>query len=222
MTKLRLLEGRLTWHRGKYEFRKRKFEGYELSRQRAAYWLKVNEAKHDAAAVKGDKASLARAQVGVAKWAKLMGVEATEVNALVRAIAALKPKPPAVASGEGVSRPVARWNPSGKPIANWIVRELEWAAAHGWQGVVVSGYRTNPEQLAAATNYCRELGVSLSQEYPDGVYASNHCGYVLPKGAVDVTDASVLNSVISGRPGRKLVWAQFTIEDGVHFSSNGH
>lgn len=127
-------------------------------------------------------------------------------------IAARAPKP----LGEGTTQY------GGHPVANWIIPQLQWAKNHGWGGTVVSGYRTASEQWAAAENYVRELGVPLYQEYPNGPLASNHCGYVYPRGAVDVTDAQGLYDVLIGYPGsRRLIWAQSTIDDHVHFSENG-
>lgn len=126
-------------------------------------------------------------------------------------------------TASGAERPKAAWNPNDKPIAKWIVPILKWAVAHGWKGEVVSGYRTDSEQIAAATKYAAELGVPVLHEYPDGPLASNHCGTTYPKGAVDVTEAAELNSILHSYPNSPtLIWAENTIEDGVHFSSNGH
>jgi hypothetical protein len=111
----------------------------------------------------------------------------------------------------------------GHPVAAWIVPILQWARLHGWQGVVNSGYRTASEQLSAASNYAAQLGKSVSEIYPDGPLASNHCKINYPGGAVDVTDPEQLYVVLKKYTGSpNLVWAQFTIEDGVHFSSDGH
>lgn len=147
------------------------------------------------------------------KWWKLY-IEAREkVSWYDHEIKKLEPKP----VGEGLT------TYDGHPVANWIVPALQYARQHGWGGYVVSGYRSASEQWAAAENYCRELGVSLYTEYPNGPLASNHCGDVYPRGAVDVTEASELNNALRGYNGtKKLIWAEYTIEDGVHFSSNGH
>lgn len=123
----------------------------------------------------------------------------------------------------GSAVPTAAWNPSSKPIANWIIPILKWAAANGWTGTVTSGYRTAAEQEAAAASYAAQLGKPISAIYPNGPLASNHCGVNYPRGAVDVTSAEQLNNVLKRYPGKPtLVWAELTIEDGVHFSSDGH
>ena len=128
----------------------------------------------------------------------------------------------AITAKTGMQTPTAEWNPQRKPIANWIVPILNWAAANGWTGTVTSGYRTNAEQLAAASSYAASLGKTVSEVYPDGPLASNHCKVNYPGGAVDVTDAPQLASVLKGYPNTPtLVWGETTIEDGVHFSANG-
>lgn len=114
----------------------------------------------------------------------------------------------------------------GVPVAPWLVPRLKFARANGWRGRVVSGYRTDAEQLREATAYARRLGRPIASVYPSGVYASNHCGLRHPKGAVDVTDAQGLDLAMAlwSRRGkvRRLVWAGPTIGDWVHFSANGH
>jgi len=123
----------------------------------------------------------------------------------------------------GTSVPQAKWNPENKPIANWIIPIAMWVSEHGWNGTVESGYRTNSEQLAAATHYAAELGVPVSQEYPDGPLASNHCKKNYPGGAIDVTEPDQFNKVLQGYPNKPtLIWGGTTIEDAVHFSATGH
>lgn len=117
----------------------------------------------------------------------------------------------------GVSSPTASWNPSHKPIANWIVPIVRWAAGHGWRGSVTSGYRTNAEQMAAATNY------GLEHYGPGGPLASNHTKQKYPGGAIDVSDPAGLNSVLRRYPRKpNLVWGGPVINDTVHFSATGH
>jgi hypothetical protein len=133
------------------------------------------------------------------------------------------PSPSSGGTPSGTSVPTNAWNPDSKPIANWIVPIITWAAKHGWSGTISSGFRTHAEQLAAATGYVASIGTTIAAEYPNGVYASNHCTANYPGGAVDVTDSSTLASVLGGYPGKPgLVWGQTTIEDGVHFSATGH
>ncbi len=105
----------------------------------------------------------------------------------------------------------------GKPVANWIVPILRWAKGHGWSGSVSSGYRTPAQQMSAAKHY------GLQHYGPAGPLGSNHVKTAYPGGAVDVSGASQLNSVLGGyRRKPTLKWAGPTIGDWVHFSANGH
>lgn len=128
------------------------------------------------------------------------------------------------ATPPGLTTPKASWNPNNKPICVWIEPILEWASQHGWKGVVVSGYRTNAEQEAAATHYASELGKTVAEIYPDGPLASNHCKTEYPGGAVDVSPGGPeLANILKSYPNKpSLVWGGTTIEDAVHYSSNGH
>jgi hypothetical protein len=114
----------------------------------------------------------------------------------------------------------------GHPIAPWLLPRLEYARRNGWRGVVISGYRTNAQQLAAASHYAAQLGKTVRQVYPEGPLASNHCGLQWPRGAVDVTEPEGLNLAMDlwRRSGRKhpAVWGGPVIGDNAHFSSNGH
>jgi hypothetical protein len=122
----------------------------------------------------------------------------------------------AITTKDGLSTPSTAWNPVRKPIANWIVPILTWAAAHGWGGAVTSGYRTQAEEQAAAVSY------GLNKYGPGGPANSNHCKIGYPGGAVDVTDYVQLASVLKGYPSTpNLVWGGTTIEDAVHFSATG-
>lgn len=106
----------------------------------------------------------------------------------------------------------------GKPVASWIARVLAWARQHGWAGSVTSGYRTAAQQLLAAQGYGLE-------HYPNGPLASNHTGTAYPSGAVDVTMAAQLNSILAGwnsSHARKLIWGGPVMGDWVHFSATGH
>lgn len=115
----------------------------------------------------------------------------------------------------------------GSKVPRWVARELRRARKQGWRGTVISGYRSKPRQLAAATAYAARLGRPLSSVYPHGVYASNHVGKRWPKGAVDVTDAAGLARALEASPaprrnGRRLVWGGPVMGDWPHFSHNGH
>jgi hypothetical protein len=114
----------------------------------------------------------------------------------------------------------------GHPVAAWIVPRLKYARAHGWDGSVLSGYRTPAQQRGAAARYAQALGKTLAEVYPHGVLASNHVGQQYPRGAVDVTQPERLAAAMvgwrtSGKP-RPLVWGGPVINDRAHFSSNGH
>jgi len=108
--------------------------------------------------------------------------------------------------------PETEWNPRSKPIADWIIPVLEWAAGHGWAGTVTSGYRTYYEQaqLNAAGAYSAHAGLS------------NHETTKYPGGAVDVTNPSQLISVLRSYPGPlKLVGGVLGPIDPEHFSATG-
>jgi hypothetical protein len=108
--------------------------------------------------------------------------------------------------------PETEWNPRSKPIADWIILVLEWAAGHGWAGTVTSGYRTYYEQaqLNAAGAYSAHAGLS------------NHETTKYPGGAVDVTNPSQLISVLRTYPGPlKLVGGVLGPIDPEHFSATG-
>jgi len=108
--------------------------------------------------------------------------------------------------------PQAPWNPRAKPIADWIVPVLEWAAGHGWQGTVTSGYRTYYEQA--------QLNAAGAFSAPAGL--SNHETTVYPGGAVDVTEPSQLILVLRGYHGpHKLIGGILGAVDPEHFSASG-
>ena len=99
-------------------------------------------------------------------------------------------------------------DPSGRLVAGWIEPILNWARGHGWHGSVTSGYRSFAEQKAIYDSGVRPAAVPGT---------SNHEGTVYPRGAVDVSDASQLSSVLSRSPyASTLVWAGS--KDPVHFS----
>lgn len=111
----------------------------------------------------------------------------------------------------------------GQPVDKWIIPVLQWAAAHGWPGSVLSGYRTDAQQLAAAASYAASKGETIAQIYPDGPLADNHVQPNYPGGAVDVSDAPQLASVLAGYPGHpSLIWGEPVIGDPDHFSATGH
>lgn len=108
----------------------------------------------------------------------------------------------------GLVDPSARWNPSHLRIANWIAPFLSWAAGHGWGGSITSGYRSKAEQTRIWNSGVRPAARPGT---------SNHEGTTFPSGAVDVSAAAQLASVLSKRPGPHLLqWAGS--KDPVHFS----
>ena len=113
----------------------------------------------------------------------------------------------------GAVVPQTPWNPQLKPIAGWIVPVLQWAAAHGWTGLVVSGYRTYAEQAAI-----NAMGLFSA---PAG--SSNHETTAYPGGAVDVTNPRQLIGVLRAYPGPfKLIGGVLGPIDPEHFSATGH
>jgi len=109
--------------------------------------------------------------------------------------------------------PATSWNPLGKPIADWIVPVLQWASQHGWTGTVTSGFRTLADQAA----------INASGAYSAPAGESNHETTTYPGGAVDVTNASQLISVLKGYTGvDKLIGGVLGAVDPEHFSATGH
>lgn len=113
----------------------------------------------------------------------------------------------------GIVTPKAGWNPSGKPVAEWIVPILQYAWNHGWRGTVTSGYRSDAEQTAIYDSGVRPAAVPKSL----GGSGSNHEGNAFPAGAVDVASASELSAILEKSPyANLLVYAG--AKDPVHFS----
>lgn len=96
----------------------------------------------------------------------------------------------------------------GVTVADWIAPILTYAAAHGWKGVVNSGYRSFADQKRIYDSGVRPAAVPGT---------SNHEGDQFPRGAVDVSDAQQLSDVLAKSPYAKaLVYAG--AKDPVHFS----
>lgn len=98
-------------------------------------------------------------------------------------------------------------NFEGKPVAGWIAPLLKAARKAGWQGSVMSGYRSYEQQ---------------SRIYRSGVRpaakpgTSNHEMTGFPGGAVDVSDAEQLDRILRRLGIHSLRWAGG--KDPVHFS----
>lgn len=116
----------------------------------------------------------------------------------------------------------------GKPVVRWLAEDLLWArhppdGGKAWTGVLVSGFRTRPEQLRAAREYVARIGSTIAAVYPFGVYASQHCKRgKYPNGAADVTEPDELDEVLRRKPNRRATWGWPVQRDRVHFSATGH
>jgi TP901 family phage tail tape measure protein len=100
----------------------------------------------------------------------------------------------------------------GYPVDKWIIPELEYAVAHGWDGRITSGYRT-PQHSA-------ELG------FPD----DEHTKTSYPGGAVDfggmheaaaLANRAAFMAATVGYKGPKLLLPIGFVDDG-HMSGTGH
>jgi hypothetical protein len=115
----------------------------------------------------------------------------------------------------------------GVRVVRWVGHELVRGRRHGWTGELLSGYRTDREQLAAAARFAASRGVPVASIYPNGPLASNHCHTAWPAGAADVTDPRGLRDALRRARWpthrRRLVWAiDVGFDDAAHFSRNGH
>lgn len=121
------------------------------------------------------------------------------------------PDPPPT---QGVSTPEAPWNPSRRPIANWIIPWLERSWDAGWRGPVTSGYRS-PEY---SQQLCYQICGAPSCPGTCAGVTSNHTQYMQPGGAVDVGDYVTFARIqpLIGSPLRNALPA-----DPVHFSASG-
>lgn len=105
----------------------------------------------------------------------------------------------------------------GKPVANWIVPWVNLARKNGWNGVVVSGWRSTALQSSLYNN--AQAGRSALPAAAPGT--SNHEYTTFPRGAIDVSDPDgfqrALNKVMGPVPLRR----DPTIGDPPHFSFTG-
>jgi hypothetical protein len=122
------------------------------------------------------------------------------LNAVKRATA-----PPGMEPSDGQAGEV---NFEGKKVAAWIAPALHYARDHGWKGKVNSGYRSFAEQTRIYNSGVRPAAKPGT---------SNHEGAKFPRGAVDVSEAEQLSTILKDSPyASKLVWAGG--KDPVHFS----
>lgn len=120
----------------------------------------------------------------------------------------LQPHPGTTAAISAANLPKGLTQFDGKPVAAWIAPVLKWAQQHGWQGTVNSGYRTLAQQTAIYNSGVRPAAKPGT---------SNHEMTAFPGGAVDVTDAQQLSTILARSPyASLLVWAG--AKDPVHFS----
>lgn len=162
-----------------------------------------------AAAVTGDSlADIVNGAVSTKPLPGSSGAAATFAGAATNTIASS-----GAAAANPASLPAGIATFDGKPVAAWIKPVLDYARSHGWKGTVTSGYRSDAEQTAIYNSGVRPAAVPKSL----GGAGSNHEGDAFPSGAVDVSDAAQLSSIIQGSPFAKLlVWAGS--KDPVHFS----
>lgn len=98
----------------------------------------------------------------------------------------------------------------GVSVCKWVAEELQWARDHGWNGSLISGYRSKQHQkevCATGVTPCAKPGTS------------NHEGKRFPKCAADVTEPEQLDHVLSKKVGRRLHYTGKQIGDIPHFSS---
>lgn len=115
------------------------------------------------------------------------------------------------ASGDGISMF------DGRQVPTWMVPELTYARAHGWNGTVVSGIRS-PEY---SEQLCYQICGASSCPGRCAGRASNHNATVPVtdgEGAIDVSDYATFGRIITPRGKlRNALGAQ----DPVHFSRSG-
>lgn len=105
----------------------------------------------------------------------------------------------------------------GVPVAIWLVPYLQWARNHGWQGRLVSGWRSPAYSESLCIHMC---GAPQCPGTCAG-RASNHSGSEKPHGALDVSDYLKFAQVIKGCPRSPRIFNDLP-RDLVHFSANGH
>jgi hypothetical protein len=104
-----------------------------------------------------------------------------------------------------------------KPVAAWMVPYLDWARAHGWHGVLASGFRTPAE----SEHLCIRLYGRPRVEGKCGGLTSNHFGIRKPAGAIDVTDYVRFAELMSRCPLQPKIKNDLPADRG-HFSLTGH
>lgn len=105
----------------------------------------------------------------------------------------------------------------GRPCAKWMVPYLEWARKHGWDGTLVSGYRT-PE---FSESLCQRMCGAPSCPGRCAGRSSNHSGNEKPRGAVDVSDFAEFGRLMARAPFDPKIHNALGAQDPVHFSVSG-
>lgn len=108
-------------------------------------------------------------------------------------------------------------NFEGHTVAAWMLPALQYARAHGWKGQILSGYRSDAQQVAIWNSGKRPAAKPVSLGGP----GSEHSLTTYPGGAVDVSNPLSFISALAGFSGLKPIQATFANDPG-HFSGNGH
>jgi len=124
-------------------------------------------------------------------------------------------KDPKPAPTTGIATPDRPWNPNHRPIAAWMIQWLDKSRAAGWNGILVSGYRSPEYSQQLCYNIC---GAPSCPGTCAGT-ASNHTRYSYPGGAIDVSD-NYNFAAIQYRIGSPL--RNNLPSDRVHFSTSGY
>lgn len=105
----------------------------------------------------------------------------------------------------------------GKPVAKCAIPVLNWCRAHGWRGVLVSGWRSGPYSERLCFNMC---GRPSCPGRCAG-RATNHTGTSPERFAADVSDYITFRIVVAKCPIRPHVHNALP-NDLVHFSPSGN
>lgn len=109
---------------------------------------------------------------------------------------------------------VGNWR--GTPVAKWMLPVFTQAVKAGWDGCLVSGYRSPAESAAICQQKC---GAPTCTSPPCAGAGSNHSGKRFPNGAVDVCNPADFQAAMNkiGNPLRNSLGAS----DPNHFSVSG-
>jgi hypothetical protein len=142
--KIRLLEGRLRWHRAKVAYRRRELAKWKITGDRAHYWQAKHVKEHNKQAAAADQREIEVCRLEIIKWKGLLDPEELEVHRLEVAINALKPKTQEWPLG-GLVAPGVHWTDQrfdqGKdftiPIGTAVRAPgdgkcIQWAADREW------------------------------------------------------------------------------------------